>query len=91
MSRFTCKTIKDGKEYEIAYGFDRPLGEYFIQVYDPSKNEEENEDGLIVWEGSRMTGKSNSEMCKLMETWEVPEHHISGVALDLPIGYTDNY
>ena len=87
MSRYTVKTVKDGKEYEVAYGFDRPLQEYFLQVFDNSREED---DECIIWEGSRMTGKSNSEMCDLMLIWGVPKEHVSIVALDLPLGYTND-
>lgn len=72
------------KKYSIAYGFDRPLQEYFIQVFENGSATEENEDGLIVWEGSRMTHKSNGEMLELFEKWGVPEEHRQAVAMDLP-------
>lgn len=82
MSRYGFRTTKDGKDYVVAYGYDRPLQEYFLQVEDPSIEDEDNQ--LIVWEGSRMTGKSNSEICELFQHWNVPEKHIKMVALDLP-------
>ena len=82
MSRHSFKTIKDGKEYEVAYGYDYPLGEYFLQVFD---NTREEDDELIIDEGSRSTGKSNGEMLDLFELWNVPSRHIQRLALDLPI------
>lgn len=81
MSRFSHKIEKNGKEYEVAYGYDRPLSEYFIQVFDPSIEDEDNQ--LIVWEGSRMTNKSNGEMYRLFEKWGVKEEHLECLAMDL--------
>lgn len=80
MSRYSFKTTIDDKQYEVAYGFDRQLSEYFIQVFDYSKEEDME---CIVWEGSYMTNKSNGEMLKLYKKWNVPEEHIEMVALDL--------
>jgi len=81
MSRYTLRVIKDGKEYEVAYGYDRPLMEYFIQVFDNTMPEDEE---CILWEGNYMTDKSNSEMYRLFEKWSVPKEHLELLAMDLP-------
>jgi hypothetical protein len=89
--RFVNTTKEPGKRYEVAYGFDRPMQEYFLQVFDlnvpeAGNNNDDDDDDVhcIVWEGNRMTGKSNSEMLELFELWGVPETHLQQVALDLP-------
>jgi hypothetical protein len=87
MSRYSFKIVKSsGKHYQVAYGFDRPMQEYFLQVFDLDKPDEDDKDDVqcIIWEGNRMTGKSNSEMLELFELWGVPQKHIEQVALDLP-------
>ena len=93
MSRYSFinKIKEPGKKYEVAYGFDRPLQEYFLQVFDlnvpeAGNNNDDDDDDVrcIIWEGNRMTGKSNSQMLELFEDWSVPEKHIQLVALDLP-------
>lgn len=81
MSRYIFTTVKDNKEYEVAYGYDWPLTEYFLQVYDNSLPEDEE---LILWEGSRMTTKSNSQMLELYQEWNVPKEHCNMLASDLP-------
>lgn len=81
MSRYGHKIKKEDKEYEVAYGFDRQCSEYFIQVFDNSMPEDRE---CIIWEGSRMTGKSNSEMLDLFTLWGVPEIHRTAVTLDNP-------
>lgn len=80
MSRYTHECCIDGKHLEVAYGFDNPLQEYFIQVFD-----KDDEEGFtpIVWEGSRMTHKSNGEMLELFEKYLVPENHCLALTLDL--------
>jgi len=83
MSRYSFKTTVDDKTLEVAYGYDRPLQEYFIQVFNYEISDEDC-DACILWEGSRMTGKSNSAMIYLYEKYKVPEEHIRQVALDLP-------
>ena len=81
MSRYSFKTVKNDKIYSVAYGYDRPLQEYFIQVFDNTMPEDEE---CIIWEGSHMTNKSNSEILEIFEQWDVPGDHLQQVALDLP-------
>ena len=87
MSRFTFLNNwkENGKILEVAYGFDRPLQEYFIQVFDTTAPDTDDDDThCILWEGNRMTDKSNSEMLELFKEYGVPENHLQQVALDLP-------
>jgi hypothetical protein len=81
MSRYVVHPEIKGKKYEVAYGFDMPLGEYFIQVFDHSIKDEDNQ--MIVWEGSYMTHKANSQMVHIMRHWGVPENHVECVMDDL--------
>jgi len=83
MSRYTSTITKENKQYEVAFGYDVPLSEYFLQVFDLSKVTEDDE-GLILDEGSWMTGKSNSEMLELYIEWQVPDKYRECVVLDLP-------
>ena len=80
MSRHTHTVTKEGKTFQVAYGYDRPLQEYFLQVEDLSKDED---DQLILWLGSRMTKTSNSKMLEAYHEWQVPEHICSLLAMDL--------
>ena len=87
MSRFTFLNNwkENGKILEVAYGFDRPLQEYFIQVFDTTAPDTDDDDiHCVLWEGNRMTDKSNSEMLELFKEYGVPENHLQQVALDLP-------
>ena len=82
MSRYALLVKKDKKIYSVAYGYDRPLLEYFIQVFDTSIADEDS--SCILWKGSYMSNLSNSKMLELFEQWNVPEEHLQMVALDLP-------
>jgi hypothetical protein len=82
MSRYTNYIIKDGDKFLVVHGFDRPLQEYFIQVH-----AEEDEDTPLLWEGSRMTNRSNGDMMQFFNDWGVNDHypgHCTHLALDLP-------
>jgi hypothetical protein len=72
----------------IAYGYDdmMPLhGGYFFQVFDKTKETEDNEEGIVVNEGF-VRGISRNRMAELMTEWEVSnKRHLKAVALDLPI------
>ena len=82
MSRYTHKINLEGKTLEVAYGYDRPLTEYFIQVFD---TEIENEDDqMILWEGSRMTNLSNGEILELFVKYGAHEDHQYALLMDLP-------
>lgn len=87
MSRFTHKcTFPDIDSLE--YGFDRPMGEYFIQGW---------KDHEIVWNvGSYTTliphpdfptrlNWDNSDLAELAMRYEMPQTHITQIQLDLPI------
>lgn len=82
MSRYSHKIVKKGKTYTVAYGYDRPLSEYFLQVFDESK--EKDDDGCILWLGSYMTHTPNSEMLDNYIEWGVKKDHADMLALDLP-------
>jgi len=86
MSRYTA-TLENGNE--LAWGFDRPIGEYFIQLFDP-------EDEPIFSVGSHVTLTphpvyphrkhwSNGELLQVFEDYNdaIPEDHIQSLALDL--------
>lgn len=76
MSRYTRQIDYDRL---LAWGFDRVTG-YFLQVFGNLNNGEE----YILVDASSMFGTSNGEMLELMEEYEIPEEHITKVALDLP-------
>ena len=83
MSRF----IEDKSNFTIAYGFDPPLQEYFFQVFDNSKDEDEH---LVLDRSTNhmVIGKrlSRGRILELMEQYGVgTEEHKQKIALDLPI------
>ena len=64
MSRFQNNFEKNGKTFELAWGYDRPLSEYFIQLYDvnPSDDDYEDEDDLTpIKKPSMMKKKAEVE------------------------------
>ena len=68
MSRY--ETQRNGQT--IAYGFDKPLSQYFLQVFDHAGElvSEENNRGKIFEELSKCDG--------------VPVEHIEMLAMDMP-------
>ena len=83
MSRFTH--ITSDRKHLVAHGYDKQMLEYFIQVHDKEAIDEDNT--IIVWEGSRMTGKSNGEMMELFTKWGIEERfpkNFDKLTLDLP-------
>ena len=78
MSRFT----KQGKDLDIAYGFDPVLG-YFFQVFEGTT--EDGEDNLVMDECSTFTQMSNGRMYELLKAYDCDENHQGMVASDLPI------
>lgn len=91
MSQYTKFVQKHGKNYRVVYGFDRPLTEYFIQVWDSA-----DEDCPVFAVSNYCTldphpeapdkfRYTNSELLPLFLEWEVPEEHIHCLVLDLPI------
>lgn len=86
MSRFTFE--KNNKL--VAYGYDRPLSTYFIQVYDLSVEDKDeqlveeyanNPMSLLTENGKRC---SNSEILeKLIELGCENKEHLNDVALDI--------
>lgn len=73
----------------IAYGYDDMmgpmLGGYFFQVFDKTKETEENEEGVVVNEGF-VKGISRNRMVELMTEWGITnKKHLKSIALDLPI------
>jgi hypothetical protein len=71
MSRFTIITEK----YKITYGFDRPLGEYFVQVF--------NKAGVLIKEDTTRVGVFTYLTDKELEG-VIPREHTTAIALDLP-------
>jgi len=49
MSRYNLTPLSD--RYEVAIGWDRPLGNFFLQVIDQEVDDEE-EDDVVVWIGA---------------------------------------
>lgn len=100
MSRYSHNVVRDGAEYVVSYGYDRPLSEYFIHVEHANathsrESEEDDNPELLFAVSSYSTLKphpdhpgkykfSNSELLELFKEWGVPEKHISQLALDLP-------
>ncbi len=70
MSRYVMKT-DDGKE--LHYGFDMPLQEYFMQVFDDNGDPTENMD-------------TRSEIFQFLDEtgYKLPQNHIMALALDVP-------
>lgn len=69
------------RNLHIVYGYDRPMQEYFLQIW--NKDDKEAEEP-IAFAGSKMTGAANSEMYYLYFIYGVPDEHLQQVALDLP-------
>lgn len=88
MSRYTA-TTKDGKH--MAFGYDRPLQEYFAQVFDKDDELELdiNSSGMSMC-GPRVRPKSNSTMYEeitlLMSERDLVRHKplLDNILLDLP-------
>jgi hypothetical protein len=49
MSRYELEPLN--ARYEVSVGWDRPLSNFFLQVYD-TEADEEKEDPMIVWLGA---------------------------------------
>jgi hypothetical protein len=86
MSRHTVRK----QDITIAYGYDNmmppPMGGYFFQVTDEKAvDEQKNPEGIIVNEGF-IRGISKNRMIELMTEHGVKDHHhLTLVALDLPL------
>ena len=91
MSRFehrvtmTNSKTSEVRPFDVAYGYDNPMEEYFIQVWDRTKPSDEEADEPIIWLGSRMTGTGREEMYGVMRAFGVPEEHLQKLILDVPI------
>ena len=91
MSRFehtvsvTNETTREIRAFRIAYGYDHPLSEYFIQVWDESIPDEEEDRDPLLSLGSRTTGTGRDEMYGVMKAFGVPEEHLGRLILDVPI------
>ena len=92
MSRYEHEVVNKEGIFTVACGYDEPLSEYFIQVWN---NENEDEEGLVFAIGSHHTMKchpdypgiiywSNGGILKLMKEWNCTEEHLNQVARDLP-------
>jgi hypothetical protein len=84
MSRYIIQ-IDENKE--IAYGFDHAVG-YFYDIFLKTKRKDEIDDNPIDG-GTSLFGRDNkpftkSDMVEVMEKYNVPNEHITQVALDLP-------
>jgi hypothetical protein len=85
MSRYT-KVLEDGTY--VAYGYDEPLQEYFIQLFD---SEEEclfsiaNYNTLLEHpDAPHKVRYSNSELLEVFQKYNLPVNHIIMLASDLP-------
>ena len=68
------------KVFDVAYGFDEPLGEYYIQA---SYTDDEGEDSFVIDKGTYTTQTHKDEMLMLYILFGVPEEHKTSLALDL--------
>ena len=77
MSRFVAANA-NGQEF--AYGFDRPLGEYFIQLLD-------GEDDATDLCGFPVNNGTNGNFLEVVSQYgiQIPDEHLDNVCLDLPI------
>lgn len=87
MSRYTAAIVHG---YELAWGFDEPNSEYFIQLFDP---EEECVFSIAnYWttqyhpEFPRKARWSNGELLEIFQRYAdvVPAEHIQALVSDLP-------
>ena len=81
MSRYHVKV----GDATFAYGFDRPLQEYFLQKHTPGDGDYPDVEDLV---GS-MTGKGYGTAGELLEAvakhgLPLPEAHMTLISLDLP-------
>lgn len=89
MSRHTHQIqmvdLKTGvpKRYTVAYGFDDPIQEYFIQVMSEFPDEN-SKDVVFIDEGSKTSGKSNSQIAIFYLLFEVPKKYIDAISMDIP-------
>ena len=67
---------------EFAYGYDRPLRQYFYQVFDEAN-------GFPVEQSDIVDGSTRNEVVEAAKRIgafdKIPQHHISALMLDLPI------
>lgn len=98
MSRYSKIIQRDNKNIEVAWGYDEPLREYFLQEFHDEDDLEDEEEETIFSISNVHTiafhpkypGKfrySNSEILKLMEEYDedvIPKEHKQAVAMDLP-------
>lgn len=85
MSRYE-KVLPNGEQ--VAWGYDRPLSEYFIQKFDKK--------GETIWsianyntlephpDHPQKIRYSNSELLEYYEQYELPQNHINALCLDIP-------
>lgn len=94
MSRYTAE-LPSGRV--IAWGYDRPLSEYFFQEYYGKDDNREDPDDEVRFSISSHTtltphpdhpGQmdwSNGEILELMENYpQIPEEHKMALTMDLP-------
>lgn len=88
MSRYT---IHRGN-LEFVYGYDRPLGEYFYQIFDHDIDDIDQQ--LVEWKSNRTDylardyyakGISLAEIALKMHFFKVPENVIECVRMGIPI------
>ena len=88
MSRYTHKITKQHVDYEVAYGYDQPLQEYFLQVFRLDKQDDYDFDptgeGMMINESSLLTNRSNGFMLNLFNIWGAKEEHQEQLTMDLP-------
>lgn len=78
MSRFIAS---NDSGYKFAYGFDRPLSEYFLQKYVG--------DEVIDLVGFPLQGNKTAFLRAVeQEGVNLPDHHVQCVCLDLPFENT---
>ena len=96
MSRYSRNILVDNVPHSLAWGFDRPLSEYFIQLFDESDTEDFRDD-CVFSVSSITTTKAhpefpskmhwtNGELLQVFERYKdvIPHEHIDALTLDLP-------
>lgn len=94
MSRYSKIVEESGEKYEIAWGWDRPLGEYFFQKFLLDENLEDMETIFSISNRNTIVPHpnypkkirySNMELLAMMRQYFniIPKEHVSAIRMDL--------
>lgn len=78
------ETTNESRVFGVVHGYDHPMQEYFIQVWDKNMPQEEADEDPIIWLGSRMTGTGRDEMYAVMKCFGVQDEYLQKLILDIP-------